>query len=149
VPAADTPVVALASPVSGDGATRTITLVAALAATTAHIETIEMMIETDPFGGHACWIAYDAATNTVRLADDTADGWWRPLPPGGTGVVSNAQCAIHAAGSAASTDSDRVTLTLVVTVDPGVPSGATMYGRARDVAGGGSHWQALGTWSVR
>jgi hypothetical protein len=146
VPPSDAPVLALTGPLTGSPTARTVTLTAQ---GTTPLSSIQAMIDTDLIGVGSCWVAYDAETNSVRLADDLADDWSPPLALGGVGVISNAQCAIHAAGSAASIDGTRVTLTLAVTADPRFATATRIYGVALDAAGATSHWRALGHWSSR
>ena len=144
VPPADVPTVALAAPLPGSATARTVTLTAH---GTAPIASLQVLIDTDLIGVGSCWIVYDAAAGSVRLADDVADAWSPPVPLGGHGVISNARCAIHAAGSAAVIDGNQVTLTLAFTTDAHGDTPTTIFGLAVDTAGGSSLWLALGPWN--
>jgi hypothetical protein len=95
----------------------------------------------------SCLVAYDPAANTLRLADDAGTSWSSPLAVGGTGTITNSQCAVQAIGSSVSADANTLTLVIPFTFDPGFAGPKTVYGLALD-AGGSSGWQSLGMWTV-
>ncbi|HZP49303.1 MAG TPA: choice-of-anchor Q domain-containing protein [Vicinamibacterales bacterium] len=146
VTASDAP--AVASAVSaGSGLSRIVTLSASAAAHAPRLASVEALIGGDLVGGGSCWVAYDAAANTVRLANDGGDAWSEPMSLGGAGRIANSQCSIDAAGSAATVGNNDIRVTLAVTLDAGFAGAHNIYGLAVDAAQGSSNWRLLGAWN--
>jgi hypothetical protein len=82
------------------------------------------------------------------LADDDGASWSDPIEIGGDGTIANSQCAVDAAGSFVSADAHTLTLVISVTFDAGFAGPKTIFGLVRDVEGGNSDWQSLGSWNV-
>jgi hypothetical protein len=66
----------------------------------------------------------------------------------GTGSVNNGQCTVMGSGSSATGNGNTLTLTLNLTFSVGFTGHKVTYMAARDLQGGNSGWQALGTWEV-
>jgi len=133
---ADAPTLALTTAASSRGA-----LTIALTATAADavpIDTIDVVI-----GANGCSVAYDAVTNTIRLAGD-GGAWTEALAVGSSGELRAKRCAIDAGASAASTADGSVTLTLAVLPTDGVAGTVEVAAQALDAIGRSSGWQSLG-----
>jgi hypothetical protein len=112
------------------------------------IGAIYTIVNSELSGSQGCFVAYDAAANTLRLADDDAMSWSEPIEIGGDGTTANSQCAVNAAGSFVSADAHTLTLVISVTFDASFAGPKTIFGLVRDVEGGDSDWLSLGSWNV-
>ena len=147
VPSAHAPTVSQTA-LSGSGFARTFTFSASARDGAAGIGAIHAIINSTLTGSRSCFVQYDAAANTLQLADDSGTNWSSPLPVGGDGTIANSQCVVHADGSSAGVAANTLTLAIKITFDPGFAGPKTIYGLALDVGGDNSNWQSLGTWIV-
>jgi hypothetical protein len=147
VPSAHAPAVAQTS-LSGSGSARTFTFSASAAAGSAGISAIEALINSALGAAGSCFIRYDAAAETLQLADDRGTGWSSPVVVGSAGTMANSQCTVRADGSSALSIDDTLTAAINITFDASFAGVKTIYGLAEDAGGDSSNWQSLGTWIV-
>jgi hypothetical protein len=114
----------------------------------AAISAIYTVVTATASGMGSCFVAYDADTTTLRLADDAGTSWSSALALGGPGTIANSQCAIHGEGSSVSADGNTLTLIIDVTFDAGFAGVKSIYGLAFDRDGGSSGWQSLGSLTI-
>jgi hypothetical protein len=111
---------------------------------TADISAIYTVVNSELSSAGGCFVAYDAAANTLQLADDGGTSWSSTIELGGDGTIANSQCAVDAAGSFVSADALTLTVVISVTFDAGFAGPKTIFGLVQDVEGGSGDWQSLG-----
>jgi len=97
--------------------------------------------------GTACIIEYNAATNQVRLQDDT--GVWMggvTLPSGGS--MANSQCTLNLASTTADESGNTLTLSAHLTFSGAFVGTKTISLMARTTTGQSTGWVDRGTWTV-
>ena len=62
--------------------------------------------------------------------------------------MSNSQCTVTGSGSSASGSGNTLTLMLNLSFNTAFGGNKIVYTAARDLQGGNSGWQALGTWQA-
>ena len=108
---------------------------------------LQVLINRDLNGDHACYVGYDRANNALYLVDDLSPALLGPIVPNsGTGVMENSQCRVHGGGTTFSASGATAVLTIDVELKPGW-SGETLllFGATQTSSGANSGWQALGT----
>jgi len=115
---------------------------------------VDVLINNFIDGRQACYLAYVAASGALILLDDPGDaaGPYAGAMAlnGGAGSIQNSQCMVSGAGSAVSTVSNTLTLTLNVTFKAAFSGNRVVYAAGRDSAGGNNtDWQAMGTSTVQ
>jgi hypothetical protein len=112
------------------------------------LDVVNVLVNNFLDGRNACYIAYSRPSNVLYLVADAGGGLSPGLVLGGSGSVSNSQCTINSAGSSASGGGNTLTLTLNISFTGAFGGNKVSYLAARDLQGGNSGWQALGTWAV-
>jgi len=115
---------------------------------------VDVLINSFIDGRQACYLAYVASTNTLILIDDggEAAGPYAGTMPlnGGSESIQNSQCTVSGTGSAVSSVSNTLTLTLNITFKAAFTGNRVVYAAGRDSAGGNNtNWQAMGTTTVQ
>ncbi|SPF41845.1 hypothetical protein SBA4_280020 [Candidatus Sulfopaludibacter sp. SbA4] len=115
---------------------------------------VDVLINNFIDGRQACYLAYVAASGALILLDDPGDAAGPYAGSmalnGGAGSIQNSQCTVNGAGSAVSTVSNTLTLTLNVTFKAAFSGNRVVYAAGRDSAGGNNtDWQAMGTSTVQ
>ncbi|HYW48285.1 MAG TPA: hypothetical protein VE959_35805 [Bryobacteraceae bacterium] len=112
------------------------------------LDVVNVLINNFLDGRQSCYLAYSRTQNVLYLVNDAGTGLLPGLTLGGTGNVSNGQCAVGAAGSSATGLGNTLTLTLNMVFSAGFAGNKIVYLASRDLGTGNSGWQALGTWTV-
>jgi hypothetical protein len=84
----------------------------------------------------------------VVLFNDAGTALLGPVTMGMAGTVQNSQCTLNGAGSSLVTSGNTLTVNLAVSFPARFAGTKKVYGYAQTVAGLGSGWQTLGTWTV-
>jgi len=113
-----------------------------------NLDVVNVLINNVLDGRSACYLAYSRPSGVLYLVGDAGGGLSPGLALGASGSVSNSQCAAASAGSSASGSGNTLTLTLNLTFTASFAGNKVIYLAARDLEGGNSGWQVLGTWSV-
>ena len=113
------------------------------------LDVVNVLVNNFLDGRQACYLAYSRTAGVLYLVDD-AGGSLLPglILNGSANNVSNSQCTISGANSFAAGSGTTLTLTLNITFTAAFAGNKIMYLAARDLEGGNSGWQALGTWGV-
>jgi len=112
------------------------------------LDVVNILINNFLDGRNACYLAYSRTAGVLYLLEDNGGTLSPGLAPGASGSVSNSQCTVAGAASAASGSGNTLTLTLNMSFSAGFAGNKILYLAARDLEGGNSGWQALGTWQV-
>jgi len=112
------------------------------------LDVVNILINNFLDGRNACYMAYSRTAGVFYLLEDNGGTLSPALTLGGSGSVSNSQCTVAGAASAAAGSGNTLTLTLNMSFSAGFAGNKIQYLAARDLEGGNSGWQALGTWQV-
>ncbi|SPF44420.1 hypothetical protein SBA4_3210023 [Candidatus Sulfopaludibacter sp. SbA4] len=112
------------------------------------LEVVDILINNYLDGRNACYLAYSRSAGALYLVNDPGTALLPGLVLNASGITGNSQCTVTGAGSAASGSGNTLTLTLSLTFGASFAGNKVMYLAARDLEGGNSGWQALGTWNV-
>jgi len=94
-----------------------------------------------------CTIQHRATTGKVRIMLD--DGiTWGPFVDYGSGTISNSQCSLDLATSAATPNGNDLTLALKITFLPAFAGPAAISMRAQSLSGPNTGWLSKGSWTV-
>ncbi|SPF35519.1 exported hypothetical protein [Candidatus Sulfopaludibacter sp. SbA4] len=114
---------------------------------------VDVLINNFIDGRQACFLAYVALSNTLILIDDLGEAggpYAGSMTLNGSGSIQNSQCMVSGAGSAVSSVSNTLTLTLNITFKAAFAGNRVVYAAGRDSAGGNNtDWQALATFTVQ
>jgi hypothetical protein len=99
-------------------------------------------------GRHACYLAYSVPSGVLYLVNDAGTALLPGLVLNGSGTLYNSQCTVNGAGSSVTKNGQTLTLNLNLFFGPGFTGNKILYLAARDLQGGNSGWQALGTWGI-
>ncbi len=117
----------------------------------ADLNILNMLINDAIDGRNACYIAFIRSSATLVLVNDAgaAGGPFAgTLGIPGSGIVSNNQCSINAAGSSVTGSGNELSLALNVSFSGPFTGDRIVYLAARDQAENNSGWQAKGTITV-
>ncbi len=142
------PVVISVSPSSGQGFTQTFQFAYSDADGHQDIATASALIRDTLSEAAACYVAWQRSQNALWLRNDAGNGWLGPVTPGAAGSLTNSQCVVEAAASAAAGAGNALNLTLRLTFRPKFAGAKRIYLSAADSGGRGSGWQQRGTWTV-
>ena len=95
----------------------------------------------------ACYLYYEASSNSLYMLDDTGSVSPIHLSFGG-GTLSNSQCAIDSHTVALASSGSLLTLTIGITFSTSFAGTKNVYLDARDERGADSGFVKLGTWTV-
>ncbi len=112
---------------------------------------VNVLINRALDGGRACYLAYSQPLQTLFLVDDKGpEAGLSALALGGTGSVSNSQCAVNAAGSSATTAGTTLVLRLNIEFKAAFAGNQVIYLAAREEGAGGANsgWTTQGAWNV-
>jgi len=109
------------------------------------LDVVNILINTSLDGRQSCYLAYSRPSNVLYLVNDPGTALLPGLVLNGSGSLNNSQCSVNGAGTSAQGNGNDLTLTLNMTFGAG---NNIIYMAARDLEGGNSGWQALGTWGV-
>lgn len=102
---------------------------------------------------NACYMAFvptNASAGTIYLVNDAGDagGALQALAIPGSGVISNSQCTISAAGSSVSGSGTALSVSLNMSFSAGFAGNRIVYAANRDYVGNNTGWLPTGTWNV-
>jgi len=137
-----------ASPASGSGSSQVMIFTFNDASGWQDLDVVNILINNVLDGRNACYLAYSRSAGVLYLVGDNGGTLSTGLVLGGSGSVSNSQCIVAGAASAASGSGNTLTVTLNLIFAAGFGGNKVVYLAARDLAGGNSGWQALGVWQV-
>ncbi|HYW47686.1 MAG TPA: hypothetical protein VE959_32760 [Bryobacteraceae bacterium] len=112
------------------------------------LDVVNVLINNFLDGRNACYLAYSRTASVLYLVPDAGGGLLPGLVLNGAGSTSNSQCAVTGSGSSAVGNGTTLTLTLNLTFSASFAGNKVVYTAARDLEGGNSGWQPLGTWAV-
>jgi len=136
------------SPASGSGANATLTLTFNDPRGWQDLDVVDVLVNSVLDGREACYLAYSRTNGVLYLVNDAGTGLSPGLAPGASGSLSNSQCTVAGPGSSAAGSGNTLTLTLALSFSSSFAGNQVEYLAARDLEGGNSGWQALGTWNV-
>ncbi len=138
------------SPASGAGNTQVFTAVVSDPNGRLDIAAVYFLVGTTiQTAAGACFVQYHQPTNRLMLQNDAGTGWMASVTPGGSGIVSNTQCALSASGSTVASAGDTLTIKVALTFSAGFGGTKTLYLGAVDSGSLFSGWRIAGSWSVR
>jgi len=135
------------SPASGNAFIQTMTFTFADARGYQDLDVVNVLIGNFLDGRNSCYLAYSRPLNVLYLINDAGTA----LLPGlvqFAGTASNSQCTVTGAGSSATGSGNTLMLVLNMSFSTAFVGNKVTYMAARDLEGGSSGWQALGTWGV-
>lgn len=112
------------------------------------LDVVNILINNFLDGRNACYLAYSRPGGVLYLVSDAGGGLSPGLVLGGSGSITNGQCTINSSGSSVAGTGTTLMLSLNITFSASFGGNKVTYQAARDLQGGNSGWQALGTWSV-
>ena len=136
------------SPAFGSGTSATLALTFTDPRGWQDLDVVNLLINGVLDGRQACYLAYSRTNGVLYLVNDAGTGLSPGLAPGASGSVSNSQCTVAGPGFSASGSGNTLTLTLALSFSASFAGNQVEYLAARDLEGGNSGWQALGTWTV-
>jgi len=112
------------------------------------LDVVNILINNFLDGRSACYLAYSRPLNVLYLVNDAGTALLPGLTLNGSGSVTNSQCMVTGAGSSTVGLGASLTLSLNMSFGAGFAGNKVTYLAARDLEGGNSGWQALGTRSM-
>jgi len=137
-----------ANPGWGTGASQTMTFTFSDPRGWQDLDVVNVLIDNFLDGRNACYLAYSRTASVLYLVNDSGNGLLPGLALSGSGTLGNSQCTVTGAGSSVAGSGNTLTLTLNLSFTAGFAGNKVTYLAARDLEGGNSGWQALGTWGV-
>jgi len=135
------------SPASGSASSQSMVFTFTDPRGTQDFDVVNVLINNFLDGRNACYLAYSRSAGVLYLVANDG-GTLLPLALNGSGSVSNGQCTVTGAGSSANFSGNNLTLTLNLSFSAAFAGNKVIYMAARDLQGGNSGWQALGTLGV-
>ncbi len=139
------------TPASGAGATQTFTFAFSDPTARSNITSGEALINSTQVGSRACYIHWDATSNSLSLRDDADDAWLGPVAVGGSATLANSQCQLMAGGASVTGSGTSATLSLPIEFKnffcPGFLSPYNVYMQEQSLSTAVG-WQQAGTWTV-
>jgi hypothetical protein len=112
------------------------------------LDVVNVLINSALDGSRACYLAYSRGLNVLYLVNDSGASLSGMTLNGQPGTLSNSQCVINGNGSFATGTGPTLTLNLNISFLASFAGNKVIYLAARDLQGGNSGWQPLGTWSI-
>jgi len=112
------------------------------------LDVVDVLMNNFLDGRQACYLAYSRTAGVLYPVDDSGLALEQGLALNGSGSAGNSQCTVTGAGSSAVGNGNSLILTLNLSFSAGFAGNKVMYLAARDLEGGNSGWQALGSWGV-
>jgi len=137
-----------ASPGEGSGFSQTMTFTFTDPRGWQDLDVVNVLINNFLDGRSACYVAYSRSAGVLYLVPDAGGGLLPALTLGGSGSTGNSQCTVSGTGSYVAGSGDTLTLTASLSFSAAFAGDKVVYLAARDLEGGNSGWQALGTWSI-
>jgi hypothetical protein len=112
----------------------------------ANLTAVKVRFGAVNVGPGTCTARYRPASRVIDLLNDAGTAWTALMLPG-TGTLSNSQCTLNLAGSAATLSGNDLTILLNITFSGSFAGDKTIFMLAKN-ASQKSGWQPLGTWTV-
>jgi hypothetical protein len=113
------------------------------------LDVVNILINNFLDGRQACYLAYSRSINVLYLVNDAGTALLPGLVLNGqSGSVSNSQCTVNGSSSYATGTGNTLTLNLSLNFLASFGGNKVFYLAARDLQGGNSGWQPLGTWNI-
>jgi hypothetical protein len=148
VPSLGTPVVVSAAPASGTGTSQTFALTLSDPHGASSVGYVYLLINASLNGANSCFVEYNRAANTIRLAADSGLAWPTPVPLGTGSAMSNSQCTLNTSSASRSMSGNSLVLNVPLSFWPAYAGPKNVFVSAYDVNGSGSSWQNTGAWTV-
>lgn len=132
------------SPPSGSSASQTLQFTFTDPRGVRDLDVVNVLINNFLDARNACYLAYSVTAGALYLV---ADDGSTLLPVNSPSAVANSQCSVSASGNGSSSGND-LSGSLTFNFTPAFAGNKVIYMAARDLQGGNSGWQALGTWQV-
>jgi hypothetical protein len=141
------PAVVSVSPPSGSGASQSFVLRISDAAGGGYVASVNLLLNSSRSGLRACFISYDRSENRLSLNGDPGAAWSSGAP-GAAATLSNRQCELNLASSAASISGVYLDLTLQLSFKPAFAGLRTIYAFAANGGGLTTGWVQPGAWTA-
>jgi M6 family metalloprotease-like protein len=136
------------TPSSGTGSSQTFAFVFGDPASWTNLTWGEVLINPGQVTSNACYIHWDAASNSLSLRDDADSSWLGPVPIGTSATLGNSQCVLSPGSASLKGAGASATLSLTVNfTNRYAGSAKNVYMQAQSVAAAAG-WQQAGTWTV-
>jgi M6 family metalloprotease-like protein len=136
------------TPSSGTGSSQTFAFVFGDPASWTNLTWGEILINPAQVTSNACYIHWDAASNSISLRDDAGGSWLGPVPVGASTTLGNSQCVLSPGSASLKGSGASATLSLTVNfTNRYAGSTKNIYMQAQSVAAAAG-WQQTGTWTV-
>jgi Zn-dependent metalloprotease len=112
----------------------------------ANLTAVRVRFGAANVGPGTCTARYRPMVGVIDLLNDAGTAWTAGTLPG-TGTLSNSQCTLNLAGSAATPSGNDLTVLLNITFSASFAGQKTIFMNAKN-ASQKSGWQPLGTWTV-
>ena len=136
------------TPSSGTGSSQTFAFVFSDPASWTNLTSGEVLINPDQVTSNACYIHWDAASNSLSLRDDAGDSWLGPVPLGTSTTLGNSQCVLSPGSASLKGAGASATLSLTVNFTNRYAGGAKNIYMQAQSANAAAGWQQTGTWIV-
>jgi len=141
------PSVVSVTPASGSGTSQSFTLRISDAAGGGYATSANLLLNSSRSGLRACFISYDRSENRFSLNGDPGSAWSSGAP-GAAVTLSNRQCDLNLASSAATVSGAYLDLTLHLSFKPAFAGAKLIYAVAANGSGLTTGWVQLGAWAV-
>ncbi|MBI3473450.1 MAG: matrixin family metalloprotease, partial [Candidatus Solibacter usitatus] len=115
------------TPSSGSGPSQTFTFVYSDPNGYADLTWVNLDFQTSLTSVSACYLQYDRAANTIRLANDSGSDWIGFATLGAAGALQNSQCSLNAGASSATMSGNNLTVQLALTFKPAFSGSKNVY----------------------
>ena len=147
-PAPSASVPAGVSPGAGSGLSQEMTFTFTDARGWQDLDVVDILIDNFLDGREACYLAYSRTAGVLYLVNDAGTELLPALAPGSQGSTANSQCTVNGTGWSVAGNANTLTLTLDLTFAYNFAGNKVIFMAARDLEGGNSGWQPLGSWNV-
>ena len=101
----------LSRPNNGAGASQALTVIVSDGNGGADVSYAYLIVNTGLSAANGCFLEFNRAANTIRLANGAGSAWLSTLTPGVGGSLSNSQCARQLLGSSGSVGGTQINYT--------------------------------------
>jgi Zn-dependent metalloprotease len=140
------PNVVSVTPAAASGITQAFMLQYSDSSGAANLTSVRVRFGAANVGPGTCTARYRPGARAMELLNDAGTAWTVGTLPG-TGTLSNSQCTLNLAGSAATPSGNHLTVLLNITFSASFTGQKTVFMFAAN-ASQKSGWQARGTWTV-
>ena len=134
------------TPASGSGNTAVFSAQYSDTGGAVSLTAVSLLVNTSASTGFACYVAYNAVSHVLTLANDDPNTGSQVVTFGG-GSQQNSRCIVNGAGSSVSLAGNIMTLNISLTFQSTFSGSDSVYMYAAD-AGANTGWVSRGTWNV-